>query len=54
MIDRLTNQTGPKILKSLEANVRAIESDKLLQDASFSLESRAASTDQEKHQELHA
>ncbi len=38
MLDRLVNQTGPKIIKSLEANVRAIESDKLTQDASFSLE----------------
>jgi len=38
MIERLTKQTGPKLLKSLEANVRAIESDKLLQDASFNLE----------------
>ncbi|MFI5457848.1 MAG: efflux RND transporter periplasmic adaptor subunit [Isosphaerales bacterium] len=38
MIERLTKQTGPKLLKSLEANVRAIESDKFLQDASFSLE----------------
>jgi len=40
MIERLTKQTGPKLLKSLEANVRAIESDKLLQDASFMLESQ--------------
>ncbi len=38
MLDRLVNQTGPKIIKSLEANVRAIKSDKLTQDASFSLE----------------
>jgi multidrug resistance efflux pump len=38
MYDRLVKQTGPKILKSLEANVRAIESDKLTQEASFSLE----------------
>ena len=38
MLDRLVNQTGPKIIKSLEANVRAIQSDKLTQDASFSLE----------------
>src|SRR5262249_30218275 len=29
MLERLVKQTGPKILKSLEANVRAIESDKL-------------------------
>jgi len=38
MLERLTKQTGPKILKALEANVRAIQSDKLTQDASFSLE----------------
>jgi HlyD family secretion protein len=38
MYDRLVKQTGPKLLKSLEANVRAIESDKLTQEASFSLE----------------
>jgi HlyD family secretion protein len=38
MLDRLVNQTGPKIIKSLEANVRAIQADKLTQDASFSLE----------------
>jgi HlyD family secretion protein len=38
MLDRLTKQTGPKILKALEANVRAIQSDKLTQDASFNLE----------------
>ena len=38
MLDRLVKQTGPKIIKSLEANVRAIKSDKLTQDASFSLE----------------
>ena len=40
MIERLTKQTGPKILKSLEANVRAIQADKLLQDAAFSLETQ--------------
>ncbi len=38
MLDRLVKQTGPKIIKALEANVRAIQSDKLTQDASFSLE----------------
>jgi HlyD family secretion protein len=38
MLDRLVNQTGPKIIKSLEANVRAIQADKLTQDASFNLE----------------
>ncbi len=38
MFARLVKQTGPKILKSLEANVRAIESDRLTQEASFSLE----------------
>jgi multidrug efflux pump subunit AcrA (membrane-fusion protein) len=40
MLTRLTKQTGPKLIKSLVANVRAIESDKLMQDASFSLESQ--------------
>ena len=40
MLDRLVKQTGPKLLKSLEANVRAIEADKFMQDASFSLESQ--------------
>ena len=38
MLDRLVKQTGPKIIKALEANVKAIKSDKLTQDASFSLE----------------
>jgi hypothetical protein len=38
MIDRLMKQTGPKLLKSLEANVKAIEADKLTQEASFNLE----------------
>ena len=37
---RLVNQTGPKILKSLEANVKAIEADKFTQDASFNLEAQ--------------
>ena len=40
MLDRLMNQTGPKILKSLEANVKAIEADKLTQDAAFNLETQ--------------
>jgi HlyD family secretion protein len=40
MLDRLVKQTGPKILKSLEANVKAIKSDKLTQDASLSLETQ--------------
>ena len=40
MLERLMKQTGPKLLKSLEANVKAIESDKLTQDASFSLETQ--------------
>jgi HlyD family secretion protein len=35
---RLTKYTGPKIIKALEANVEAIKSDKLTQEASFSLE----------------
>jgi multidrug efflux pump subunit AcrA (membrane-fusion protein) len=38
MLERLEKQTGPKIIKALEANVRAIQSDKFTQDASFSLE----------------
>jgi HlyD family secretion protein len=38
MFDRLTKQTGPKLIKALEANVKAIESDKYTQDASFNLE----------------
>ncbi len=38
MLSRLLNQTGPKLLKSLEANVKAIEADKLMQDAAFNLE----------------
>ena len=33
-----SKQTGPKLIKSLEANVKAIESDKFTQDASFNLE----------------
>lgn len=40
MLARLVNQTGPKLLKSLEANVKAALSDKLTQDASFSLENQ--------------
>ena len=38
MLERLTKQTAPKLIKSLEANVAAIQSDMLTQDASFSLE----------------
>lgn len=38
ILERLIKQTGPKIIKSLEANVRAVQSDKLTQDAAFSLE----------------
>ncbi len=40
MRERLVNQTGPKLTKSLEANVKAAMADKLTQDASFSLESQ--------------
>jgi multidrug resistance efflux pump len=40
MVNRLTKQTGPKILKALEANVRAIQADKYLQDAAFNLEAQ--------------
>jgi multidrug resistance efflux pump len=38
MLTRLQDQTGPKILKSLEANVKAIQSDQLTQVAAFELE----------------
>jgi multidrug efflux pump subunit AcrA (membrane-fusion protein) len=40
MVNRLLKQTGPKLLKALEANVKAIESDKYTQDAAFNLESQ--------------
>ncbi len=40
MYDRLVKHTGPKILKSLEAKVRAIESDMLTQEAAFNLETQ--------------
>jgi HlyD family secretion protein len=38
MYERLFKWTGPKIIKSLEANVAAIRSDLLTQEASFSFE----------------
>jgi multidrug efflux pump subunit AcrA (membrane-fusion protein) len=38
MLKRLSQFTGPKLLKSLEANVNAIKADKLTQDAAFVLE----------------
>lgn len=38
MYDRLTKHTGPKLIKALEANVRAIEGDKFTQEAAFNLE----------------
>jgi HlyD family secretion protein len=38
MLTRLRDQTGPKILKALEANVKAIQSDQLTQAAAFELE----------------
>jgi multidrug efflux pump subunit AcrA (membrane-fusion protein) len=38
MLERLAKFTGPKILKSLEAKVKAIESDKKNQEASYELE----------------
>jgi HlyD family secretion protein len=38
MLERLDKFTGPKILKSLEAKIKAIESDKKNQEASFELE----------------
>ncbi len=40
MYERLFKWTGPKIIKSLEANVAAIRADLLNQQASFSLESQ--------------
>ena len=40
MLERLTKQTGPKDIKALEANVKAIESDKFTQEASFNLETQ--------------
>lgn len=40
MFKRLTEYTGPKLIKALAANVEAIKSDKLTQLASFSLESQ--------------
>ncbi|AMV39008.1 efflux RND transporter periplasmic adaptor subunit [Planctomyces sp. SH-PL62] len=38
MLERLEKYTGPKILKSLEAKLASILTDKLAQDASFALE----------------
>lgn len=38
MFDRLKNFTGPKNVKTLEANLEAIKSDKLTQDAAYELE----------------
>jgi hypothetical protein len=38
MLERLAKFTGPKILRSLEAKVKAIESDRKNQEASFELE----------------
>ena len=38
MLERLEKYTGPKILKSLEAKLASIRTDKLAQDASFALE----------------
>jgi multidrug efflux pump subunit AcrA (membrane-fusion protein) len=40
MLERLAKWTGPKIIKSLEANVAAIQADLLNQKASFSLETQ--------------
>ena len=53
MLVRLEQFTGPKIIKSLEAKLQAIRSDKSSQEKSFALDpsTRPAS---EKHQELHA
>jgi multidrug efflux pump subunit AcrA (membrane-fusion protein) len=38
MLERLTKYTAPKIIKTLQANVAAIEADLLTQEASFKLE----------------
>ena len=38
MLERLDKFTGPKILKSLEAKIKAIVADKKNQEASFELE----------------
>ncbi len=38
MFSRLENQTGPKLMKALEANVKAIEADKFTQEAAFNIE----------------
>ncbi len=40
MLERLVKYTGPKNIKSLEAKVKAIESDKKNQEASFQLETQ--------------
>ncbi len=40
MLDRLVKFTGPKNIKSLEAKVKAIESDKKNQEASYQLETQ--------------
>ncbi len=38
MLERLSKYTGPKIIKSLEANVQAIKADLLTQEGAFTLE----------------
>jgi HlyD family secretion protein len=40
MLERLAKFTGPKIIKSLEAKVKAIEADKKNQEASYQLETQ--------------
>jgi HlyD family secretion protein len=40
MLARLINQTGPKIIKTLEANVKAVQADKFMQDAAYALETQ--------------
>ena len=54
MYDRLTKHTGPKLIKALEANVRAIEGDKFTQEAAFNLEKQRLERSGEEHQELRA
>ena len=53
MLTRLKDQTGPKNLKALEANVRAIQSDMLTQDAAFETGEATAGANSEKHRVLH-
>ena len=53
MLERLEKFTGPKILKSLEAKIKAIEADKKNQEASFELEKQRLAPPPEVHRQLH-